>query len=88
MANTLSKGFSSNLGRLRRRWAWPPGKPLDPLARIGLRTIRIGLSKPLRLNGFTTTSLGKARLPFRGAYSPPLYFFNFANDDGVVAYSP
>ncbi len=49
-------------------------------ARIGLKTIRIALSKPLRLNGFTATSLGKARLPFRGACSPPLYFFNFSND--------
>jgi hypothetical protein len=28
------------------------------------------LSLPLRLNGFTAASLGRVRLPFRGAYSP------------------
>jgi len=87
-ASTPSKGFCSNLGKLRRRWAWPPGRPLDLLARIGLRTIRIALSLPLKLNGFTATSLGRARLPFRGAYSPPCTFSIFLMIDGAVASLP
>jgi hypothetical protein len=88
MASTPSKGFCSNLGKLRRRWAWPPGRPLYLLARIGLRTIRIALSLPLRLNGFTAASLGRARLPFRGAYSPPCTFSIFLMIDGAVASLP
>ncbi len=85
MANTPSKGFYSNLGKLRRRWAWPPGRPLDLLAKIGLRTIRIVLSLPLRLNGFTAASLGRVRLPFRGACSPPCTFSIFLMIDGALA---
>jgi hypothetical protein len=88
MANTPSKGFCSNLGKLRRRWAWPPGRPLDLLARIGLRIIIITLSLPLRLNGFTAASLGRARLPFRGAYSPLCTFSIFLMIDGAVASLP
>ncbi len=88
MASTPSKGFCSNLGKLRQRWAWPPGRPLDLLARIGLRTIRIALSLPLRLNGFTAASLGRARLPFRGACCPPCTFSIFIMIDGAVASLP
>jgi hypothetical protein len=88
MASTPSKGFCSNLGKLRRKWAWPPIRPLDLLARIGLRTIRIALSLPLRLNGFMAASLGRVRLPFRGAYSPPCTFSIFLMIDGAVASLP
>ncbi len=88
MASTPSKGLCSNLGKLRRRWAWPPGRPLDLLAKIGLRTIRIALSLPLKLNGFTAASLGRARLPFHGACSPPCTFSIFLMIDGVVASLP
>jgi hypothetical protein len=88
MASTPSKGSCSNLGRLRRRWAWPLGRPLYLLARIGLRTIRIALSLPLGLNGFTATSLGRARLPFLGACSPPCTFSIFLMIDGAVASLP
>jgi len=88
MASTPSKGFYSNLGKLRRRWAWPPRRPLDLLTRIGLRTIRIALSLPSRLNGFMAASLGKARLPFHGACSPPCTFSNFLMIDGAIASLP
>ncbi len=88
MASTPSKGFCSNLGKLRRRWAWPPGRPLNLLARIGLKTIRIALSLPLRLNGFTAAYLGRARLPSRGAYSPPCTFSIFLMIDGAIASLP
>jgi len=88
MASTPSKGFCSNLGKLRRRWAWPLGRPLDLLARVGLRTIRIALSLPLRLNGFMVASLGKAKLPFRGACSPPCTFSIFLMIDGAVTSLP
>jgi len=77
-----------NLGKLQRRWAWPPGRPLDLITRIGLRTIRIALSLPLRLNGLTAASLGRARLPFRGACSPPCTFSIFLMIDGAVASLP
>jgi len=35
--NTPSRESYSNPGRPRPRWAWPPGRPLDLLARIGVR---------------------------------------------------
>ncbi len=63
-------------------------RPLDLLARIGLRTITIALSLPLRLNGYTAASLGRARLPFRGACSPPCTFSIFLMIDGAVASFP
>jgi len=88
MASTPSKGSCSNLGRLWRRWAWPPGRPLDLLARIGPMTITIALSLPLGLNGFTAASLGRARLPILGACSPPCTFSIFLMIDGVVASLP
>jgi len=88
MASTHSKGSCSNLGRLQRRWAWPSGRPLDLLAKIGLRTIRIALSLPLGLNGFTAASLGRARLPFLGACSPPCTFSIFLMIDGAAASLP
>jgi hypothetical protein len=88
MASTPSKGSCSNLGKLRRRWAWPPRRPLDLLTKIGLRIIRIALSLPLGLNGFTAASLGRARLPFHGAYSPPCTFSIFLMIDGAVASLP
>jgi len=84
-ANTPSRGSCSNRGKLRLRLAWPPGGPSGPLARIGIKTIRIAVSKPLRLNGFTATSSGRARLPFRGACSPPCIFSISLMTEGVVA---
>ncbi len=83
-----SKESCSRRGKLRRRWAWPPGRLLDPLARIGLRTVRIALSRPLRLNGFTATYLGRARPPFRGASSPPCTFSISLMIDGAIASPP
>jgi len=68
--------------------AWPPGGPSGLLARIGIRTIRITLSKPLKLNGFTVTSLGRARLPFHGTCSPPCIFSISLMTEGVVASLP
>ncbi len=35
--NTPSRGSYSSPGRPRPRWAWPPGKPSDLLAMIGVR---------------------------------------------------
>ncbi len=34
--------------------------------------IQSSIEKPLRLSGFTSISLGRARLPFRGTCSPPV----------------
>jgi hypothetical protein len=68
--------------------AWPLGRPSGPLARIGIRTIRLALSKPLRLNGFTATYLGRVRLPFHGACSPPCIFSTSLMTEGAVASLP
>jgi hypothetical protein len=87
-ANTPSREFFFNRGKLRPRSAWPPRGPLGPLVRLGSRTIRIALSKPLGLNGFTATSLGRARLPFRGACSPPCIFLISLMTEGAVASLP
>ncbi len=46
------------------------------------------MSKPLRLNGFTAGSLGRARLPFRGACSPPCTFLISLMTEGAVASLP
>jgi hypothetical protein len=46
------------------------------------------LSLPLKLNGFTAASLGRARLPFHGACSPPCTFSIFLMIDGAVASLP
>ncbi len=51
-------------------------------------TIRIALSLPLGLNGFTVASLGRARLPFLGACSPPCTFSIFLMIDGAIASLP
>ncbi len=66
----------------------PLGRPSGPLARIGIRTIRLALSKPLKLNGFTAKYLGRVRLPFRGACSPPYTFLISLMNEGVVASLP
>jgi hypothetical protein len=46
------------------------------------------LSRPLRLNGFTATYLGRARPPFCGAYSPPCTFSISLMIDGAIASLP
>jgi hypothetical protein len=70
------------------RSAWPPGKPLEPVVRIGTRTFRVELKKPLRLSGFTSTSLGRARLPFCGTCSPPCTSLISLMIEGAVAPLP
>jgi hypothetical protein len=87
-ANTPSREFSFNRGRLRPRSAWPPRGPLGPLVILGIGINRIALSMPLRLNGFMATSLGRARLPFRGAYSPPCTFLISLMTEGAIASLP
>jgi hypothetical protein len=86
--NTPSSAFFFKRGRPRLRSAWPPGGPLDPFTKIGTRKIRIALSKPLRLNGFTARSLGRARLPFCGACSPPCTFLISLMIEGAIASLP
>jgi hypothetical protein len=46
------------------------------------------LSKPLGRNGFTATSLGRARPPFCGACSPPCTFLISLMIEGAVASLP
>jgi hypothetical protein len=46
------------------------------------------LNKPLRLNGFMDTFLGRMRLPLRGTSSPPCTFSIFLMIDGAVASFP
>jgi hypothetical protein len=87
-ANIPSREFSFNRGRLRPRSAWPLGGPSGPLIKLGIRTNRIALNMPLRLNGFTATSLGRARLPFRGACSPPCTFLISLMTEGALASLP
>jgi len=80
MANTPSKGFYSNLGKLRRRWAWPPERPLDLLARIGLRTIIIALSLPFKTKWLHGRIFGEGEATILWRLLPPLYFLKFSND--------
>jgi hypothetical protein len=46
------------------------------------------LSKPLGRNGFTAKSLGKARPPLRGAFSPPCTSLISLMIEGAVASLP
>ncbi len=86
--STLSKESYSRPGRLLLRSTWPPGRPLDLLARVEIRTFRVVSKKPLRLNGFTATSLGRAGLPFRGTCSPPCISSISLMTNGAVASLP
>jgi hypothetical protein len=60
----------------------------NPNNNLSSNLIPIALSKPSRLNGFTATSLGRVRPPFRGASSPPCTFSIFLMIDGAVASLP
>jgi len=86
--STLSREFYSRHGRLLPRSAWPPGRPLDLLAIVEIRTFKVILKKLLRLNGFTATSLGRAGLPFRGTCFPPCISSISLMTKGVVASLP
>jgi len=85
---TLLKESYSRPRRLLPRSAWPPGRPLDLLARVEIKTFKVISKKPLKLNGFTATSLGKAGLPFRGTCSPPCISSISLMTEGAVASLP
>jgi hypothetical protein len=88
MANTPLRGSCSKCGRPQLKWVWPLGGPSGPLTRLGIRTIRLALSNPLGLNGFTAKYLGRARLPFRGACSPFCTFSIFLMIKGGCCLPP
>ncbi len=88
MANTLLRESYSKLGRLRLRSTWPPGKPLDAIARLRGRTLRLILRRPLRLSGFITTSLLRACLPSLSTCSPLCTFLIYLMIEGAIAPFP
>jgi hypothetical protein len=86
--STPSRESYFSPGRPRPRWAWPPGRPSDLLARIEVRKSNLSLSRPLGPNGFTAKSLETARLPFHGACSLPYTFLISLMIEGAVASLP